>query len=183
MYCYNLYSLLRPFNNLSLRVEGRGKLEDCFGGGTKGDQSSVTEYKGRTVQNWLQMWGSPEYCRAGGGVQVGFTPPPLVTQGDKLRLVPYLIFWHARFLDIKNYTWIWRPVLCLFFNTKWLLHNITKVARHTVTPKYLRGYPSSNYRYIVLHYYSIHSTFYSQRKQHYQKKWHDLCSVECSCTC
>ena len=38
MYCYNLYSLLRPVNNLSLRVEGRGKLEDCFGGGTKGDQ-------------------------------------------------------------------------------------------------------------------------------------------------
>ena len=51
MYCYNLYSLLRPVNNLSIRVEGRGELEDCLGGGTKGDQSSVTEYKGRTVQN------------------------------------------------------------------------------------------------------------------------------------
>ena len=41
------------------------------------DQSSVTEYKGRTVQNLLQMRGSVEYYRAlGGGGQVGF----IVTQ-------------------------------------------------------------------------------------------------------
>ena len=74
MYCYNLYSLLRPVNNLSLRVEGRGELEDCFGGGTKGDHSSVTEYEGRTSTKLIANEGGHQNTiELGGGVQVGFT--------------------------------------------------------------------------------------------------------------
>ena len=74
MYCYNLYSLLRPVNNLSLRVEGRGELEDCFGGGTKGDHSSVTEYEGRTSTKLIANEGGHQNTiELGGGGQVGFT--------------------------------------------------------------------------------------------------------------
>ena len=94
MYCYNLYSLLRPVDNLSLRVEGKGKLEDCFGGGTKGDHSSVTEYEGRTSTKLIANEGGHQNTtELGGGGQVGFTvtqpkSSPLISQGNKLGPVP-----------------------------------------------------------------------------------------------
>ena len=95
MYCYNLYSLLRPVNNLSLRGEGRGKLEDCFGGGTKGDHSSVTEYEGRTYTKLIANEGGHQNTIELGGGGSGrfyrYTTKksfPLITQGNKLGPVP-----------------------------------------------------------------------------------------------
>ena len=94
MYCYNLYSLLRPVNNLSLRVEGRGELEDCFGGGTKGDHSSVTEYEGRTSTKLIANEGGHQNTIELGGGSGRFYRDTtkksslLITQGNKLGPVP-----------------------------------------------------------------------------------------------
>ena len=62
----NLTSLLwisPPVNNLSLRGE---VLRSFWVGERRGNQFSVTEYKGRTTRTWLQMRGNIKYFRTSG---------------------------------------------------------------------------------------------------------------------
>ena len=116
------------------------------------------------------------YCDT---IKVLQAPSPLVTRGGNK---DQPLDWNSdkcEFLDIKT-SHKYKDLFCV---SSLMLSDCcctNKAARHTVTPKCFTGYPSSNYRYILLHYYSIHSTFIRRKNSIIEKKESVTASVQSS---